>query len=111
MENSHKDRRTSPSVGLLDLMRRSEEYLVHTGRPRDIIAENAKGDNEELGGLASNTQGITKHDFSGMLEILLVFHSPKSLTLAGADIVPKDGAELQPGKYYVDGKSKTLAHS
>ena len=36
---------------------------------------------------------------------------PYTLTLAGAHIVPKDGAESQPGKYYVDGKSKTLADS
>lgn len=42
-----------------------------------------------------------------MLEILLVFDSPYTLVLGG-DIVPRDGAELQPGNYYVDGKSKPL---
>lgn len=46
-----------------------------------------------------------------MLEIILVFRSPYTLTLAGGDIVSKDGAVLQPGSYYVDGESKkTLAH-
>ena len=42
-----------------------------------------------------------------MLEILLVFDSPYTVILGG-DIVPRDGAELQPGNYYVDGKSKLL---
>lgn len=60
---------------------------------------NAQGDNEELGGLA-NTQAITKKNFHDTLEILLVFRTPYTLTLAGGDIVAKDDAKLQPGKYY-----------
>lgn len=72
---------------------------------RIINIYNAKGHNEELGGLG-NIQGITNKNFHDMLETLLVFHSPYTLTLASDDIFPKDGAELQPGKCYVDGKSK-----
>lgn len=52
-------------------------------------------------------EGITNKNFHDMLEILLVFDSPYTLILGG-DIVPRDGAELQPGNYYVDGKSKLL---
>lgn len=73
-----------------------------------VLFYNAKGDNEQLGGLV-NTQVVTNKNFHEMLEILLVFDSPYTLTLASDDIVPKDGAELQLGEYYVDGNSKTLA--
>lgn len=41
---------------------------------------NAKGDNEQLGGLI-NTRGITNKNFHDMLEILLVFDSPYTLIL------------------------------
>ena len=75
---------------------------------RTLFIYRATGDNEQLGGLA-NTQGITNKNFHDMLEIILVFSSPYTLTLAD-DIVPKDDAQLQPGNYYVDGESKTLAH-
>ena len=43
--------------------------------------------------------------------ILLVFDSPYTLVLAGDVTVPKDDAEDKSGKYYVDGKSTTNAHS
>lgn len=52
---------------------------------------NTKGDKEQLGGLV-NTQGITNKTFHKMLELLEVFDSPYTRTLAGDDIVPKDGA-------------------
>lgn len=75
---------------------------------RIVFIYNANGDKELLGGL-SNTQGITNKNFYEMLEIVLVFAGPYTLKLAG-DIVPRDGAELQRGDYYVDGKFKTPAH-
>lgn len=74
---------------------------------RTVFIYNAKGDKKQLGGLF-NTQGITNKNFHDMLE--MVFDSPYTLTLASGDTVPKDGAELQPGNYYVDVKFKTLAH-
>ena len=69
---------------------------------RTVFIYRATGDNEQLGGLV-NTRGITHQNFYDMLEIILVFRSPYTLTLAG-DIVPRDDAELQPGDYYVAGK-------
>lgn len=75
---------------------------------RIVFIYNANGDNELLGDL-SNTQVITNKNFYEMLEIVLVFTSPYTLTLAG-DIVPRDGAELHRGDYFVDGNSKTPAH-
>lgn len=75
---------------------------------RIVFIYNANGDNELLGGM-SNTQGITNKNFYDMLEIVLVFASPYSLTFAG-NVVPRDGADLQRGDYYVDGMSKTPTH-
>lgn len=75
---------------------------------RTVFIYSATGANEQLGGLI-NTRGITNKNFYEMLEIVLVFASPYTLTLTG-EIVPRDGAELQRGDYYVDGKSKTPAH-
>lgn len=66
-----------------------------------------KSDNKELGGL-SMTKDISNKNFYEMLEIPLVFHSLYIFTLEGGDRVPKDGAELKPGKY---GRSTTHAHS
>ena len=77
---------------------------------RTVFIYNAKGDNKVLGGLV-NTNGITNKNFYDMIEILLVFDSPYTLTLAGDGTVPKDDAEVKPGNYYVDGKSTTHAHS
>lgn len=79
-------------------------------RDRTVFIYNAQGNNEQLGGLINN-DGITNNNFFGMLEILLIFRSPYSLRLEGGGIVPHDGAQLQDGKYYVDGKCKTFAHS
>ena len=77
---------------------------------RTVFIYNVKGDNEEIGGLG-NTQGITNKKFYDMLEIILVFHSPCTLALAGGGAVPKDGAELKLGKYSIDGKfTATHAH-
>lgn len=59
---------------------------------------NTQGDDEQLGGLA-NSEGITNKNFYEMLEIVLVFNSPYTVTIAGGDIVPQDGVQLQPGKY------------
>ena len=76
---------------------------------RTVFIYRATGDNKQLGGLV-NTRGITNKNFHDMLEIILVFRSSYTLTLAGGYIVPKDGAPLQSGNYYVDGESQTLAH-
>lgn len=75
---------------------------------RTVFIYRATGDNEQLGGLV-NTRGITNKNFYDMLEIILVFRSPYTLTLAGSHIVPEDGAPLKCGNYYVDGESTTLA--
>lgn len=42
-----------------------------------------------------------------MLKILLVYNSSYTFILTD-DIVPKDGAKLQPKNYYIDDKSKLL---
>lgn len=73
-----------------------------------VFIYRATGDNEQLEGLV-NTRGITNKNFYEMLEVILVFRSPYTLTLAGGHIVPKDTAPLKCGNYYVDGESKTLA--
>lgn len=62
-------------------------------RGHTVFIYNAKGENEELGGLGM-TQGITNKNFYDMLEILLVFNSPYNLTLAGGDTGPKDGRKM-----------------
>lgn len=77
---------------------------------RTVFIYNGQGNNEQLGGLVSN-EGITNNNFFGMLEILLIFRSSYTLRLESGGMVPHDDAQLLDGKYYVDGKSKTSAHS
>lgn len=79
---------------------------------RRIVFLYRKSNNILLGGLA-NVNGITNNNFYAMIEILLVFESPYTLTHGdgGADEVPRDDAGMKPGNYYVDGKSTTHTHS
>lgn len=77
---------------------------------RTVFIYNGQGNNEQLGGLVNN-EGITNNNFFGMLEILLIFRSSYTLRLESGGMVLHDDAQLLDGKYYVDGKSKTSAHS
>ncbi len=77
---------------------------------RTVFIYNGQGNNKQLGGLVNN-EGITNNNFFGMLEILLIFRSSYTLRLKSGGMVPHDDAQLLDGKYYVDGKSKTSAHS
>lgn len=77
---------------------------------RTVFIYNGQGNNEQLGGLVNN-EGITNNNFFGMLEILLIFRSSYTLRLESGGVVHHDDAQLLDGKNYVDGKSKTSAHS
>lgn len=77
---------------------------------RTVSIYNAKGDNKVLGGLV-NSKGINNKSFYDIFMIQLVFDSPYTLVFAGDVTVPKDDAEVKSGRYYVDGKSTTHAHS
>lgn len=77
---------------------------------RRIVFIYAKSNNLLLGGLA-NVNDITNNNFYTMIEILVVFENTYTLTLGGADEVPRDDVGMKLGNYYVDGKSTTHAHS
>lgn len=77
---------------------------------RSVFIYNDQGNNEQLGGLVNN-EGITNNNFFKMLKILLIFRNSYSLRLESGGMVPHDDAQLLDGNYYVDGKSKTSAHS
>lgn len=91
----------------LDVPKKKADHpLIPNSKGRTVSIYRARGSNDQFGGLI-NTRVITNKSFHGMLEI---FDGPYTQTFAGGSLVPKDGAELEPGNYYVDGKSKTLAH-
>ena len=74
---------------------------------RDVHFYDAGNPTEPLGGLKL-TNGITNQNFYFMLEILLICQSPFSLQDEAGVPIGKDGRPLQPGRYYINGKSILL---
>ena len=74
---------------------------------RDVHLYDVRNPTITLGGLVV-TNGITNKSLYFILDILLICHGPFVVQDEGGVPIEKDDHPLQPGKYYINGKSKLL---